>query len=33
MGVKSMRPDPKRSGCDCRYRDWIFEGLRVLEIL
>jgi hypothetical protein len=31
MGVKSMRLDLKRSGCDCRDRDWIFCGMEVLE--
>ena len=33
MGVKSMRLDLKRSGCDCRDRDWIFCGMEVLEVL
>jgi hypothetical protein len=33
MGVKPMRPVVKRSGYDCRDRDWIFVGLKGLEML
>jgi len=28
-----MRAGLKRSGCDCRDRDWIFDGMEVLEVL
>jgi hypothetical protein len=33
MGLRSMRAGLKRSGCDCRDRGWIFDGMEVLEVL